>query len=134
MIYFLDTNICVYFLKGLYPSILENIQTKNPNNIKIPSIVKAELLYGAEKSQNKTKNLSNIFKFLEPFEIVSFDDESSITYSKIRAAMELKGAVIGPNDYLIAATVLAKNGTLATNNIKEFEKVKNLKIENWTVS
>jgi tRNA(fMet)-specific endonuclease VapC len=56
MNYFLDTNICVYFLKGLYPSVLENIQNTNPNNIKIPSIVKAELLYGAGKSQHKTKN------------------------------------------------------------------------------
>ena len=55
MIYYLDSNVCVYFLKGIYPSIMENIQNINPNNIKIPSIVKAELLYGAEKSQFKAK-------------------------------------------------------------------------------
>lgn len=133
MIYFLDTNICVYFLKGLYPVLLEIIQNTNPNNIKIPSIVKAELLYGAEKSQHKTKNIVSINRFLEPFEIVDFDDESSIAYSKIRAAMELKGSVIGPNDYIIAATVLARGGILVTNNVKEFKKVKNLKIENWTM-
>lgn len=133
MIYYLDTNICVYFLKGLYPSIMENIQITNPSNIKIPSIVKAELLYGAEKSQHKTKNLANINRFLEPFEIIPFDDDCSIVYSKIRSAMELKGSVMGPNDYIIAASVLAKNGILVTNNTKEFEKVKNLKIENWTV-
>ncbi len=131
MIYYLDTNICIYFLKGLYPSIMENIQNINPNNIKIPSIVKAELLYGAEKSQQKTKNLANIKRFLEPFEIIPFDDDCSIAYSKIRSAMELKGTVIGPNDYIVAATVLAKNGILVTNNTKEFKKVKNLKTENW---
>jgi len=133
MIYYLDSNICVYFLKGLYPSIMESIQITNPNNIKIPSIVKAELLYGAEKSQNKAKNLANINRFLEPFEIVPFDDDCSIVYSKIRSSMELKGTIIGPNDYIIAATVLAKNGILVTNNIKEFERVKSLKIENWIV-
>jgi len=133
MIYFLDTNICVYFLKGLYQSIVDNIQNTNPNNIKIPSIVKAELLYGAEKSQHKIRNLANINRFLEPFEIISFDDECAIAYSKIRASMELKGTIIGPNDYLIAATVLAKNATLVTNNTKEFKKVHNLKIENWTL-
>lgn len=133
MIYFLDTNICVYFLKGLYHSIADNIQNTNPNNIKISSIVKAELLYGAEKSQHKTKNLVNINRFLEPFEIISFDDDCSITYSKIRASMEHKGTIIGPNDYIIAATVLSRNAILVTNNTKEFKKVHNLKIENWTV-
>ena len=133
MIYYLDSNICVYFLKGLYPSIMENIQKINPNNIKIPSIVKAELLYGAEKSQQKSKNLSNINRFLEPFEIIPFDDDCSIIYSRIRSSMELKGTIIGPNDYIIAATVLAKNGILVTNNTKEFERIKSLKIENWIV-
>jgi len=133
MNYFLDTNICVYFLKGLHPSVLENIQNTNPNNIKIPSIVKAELLYGAEKSQHKTKNITNINRFLEPFEIISFDDDCSIIYSKIRSTLELKGTVIGPNDYIIAATTVAKNGILVTNNTKEFQRIKNLKIENWTV-
>jgi len=131
MIYYLDSNICVYFLKGLYPSIMENIQDINPNNIKIPSIVKAELLYGAEKSQQKSKNLSSINRFLEPFEIIPFDDDCSIVYSRIRSSMELKGTIIGPNDYIIAATVLAKNGILVTNNTKEFERIKSLKIENW---
>jgi len=133
MIYYLDSNICVYFLKGLYPSIMENIQKINPNNIKIPSIVKAELLYGAEKSQQKSKNLSNINRFLEPFEIIPFDDDCSIIYSRIRSSMEQKGTIIGPNDYIIAATVLAKNGILVTNNTKEFERIKSLKIENWIV-
>ena len=133
MIYYLDSNICVYFLKGLYPSIMKNIQNINPNNIKIPSIVKAELLYGAEKSQQKSKNLSNINRFLEPFEIIPFDDDCSIIYSRIRSSMELKGTIIGPNDYIIAATVLAKNGILVTNNTKEFERIKSLKIENWIV-
>ena len=133
MNYYLDSNICIYFLKGIYPSIKEKIVNTNPSTIKIPSIVKAELLYGAEKSQQKAKNLSTIKLFLEPFEIVPFDEECSIVYSKIRSAMELKGMVIGPNDIIIAATVFAKNGVLVTNNTKEFEKVKNLKLENWTV-
>ena len=133
MNYYLDSNICIYFLKGIYPSIKEKIVSTNPSTIKIPSIVKAELLYGAEKSQQKAKNLGTIKLFLEPFEIVPFDEECSIVYSKIRSAMELKGMIMGPNDYIIAAIVLAKNGVLVTNNTKEFEKVKNLKLENWTV-
>jgi len=131
VIYFLDSNVCVYFLKGLYPSIKENIRNTNPNNIKIPAIVKAELLYGAEKSQHKIKNLTNINRFFEPFEIVPFNDDCSIVYAKIRCEMEMKGAIIGPNDYIIAATVLANNGILVTNNTKEFGRVNHLRIENW---
>jgi tRNA(fMet)-specific endonuclease VapC len=132
MTYFLDTNTCIYFLKGSYPSVLENIQNRNPNTIKIPSIVKAELLYGAEKSRHKAKNLTAINRFLEPFEIISFDEDCAIVYSKIRATLELKGTVIGPNDYIIAAITVAKNGILVTNNTREFQRIKNLKIENWT--
>jgi tRNA(fMet)-specific endonuclease VapC len=132
MIYYLDTNICIYFLKGSSPKVMSQIKKISPNHIKIPAIVKAELLYGAEKSNNKISNLANANRFLEPFEIVPFDDECSITYSKIRSFLELKGDIIGPNDYIIASIVLANNGTLITNNEKEFKKVKNLKIDNWT--
>ena len=91
------------------------------------------ILWCWKKSQHKSKNLANINRFLEPFEIVPFDDVCSIVYSKIRSAMELKGTIMGPNDYIIAATVLAKNGILVTNNIKEFKRIKSLKVENWAL-
>jgi tRNA(fMet)-specific endonuclease VapC len=132
MKYFLDTNICIYFLKGSFPNVMEQIRNTNPNNIKIPSIVKAELLYGAEKSKNRTSNLTNVNMFLEPYEIISFNDECSKIYSQIRSSLESKGTIIGPNDYIIASTVLSNNGVLITNNVKEFKYIKNLKIENWT--
>lgn len=129
--YFLDTNICVYFLKGMHSKIKDKIATLNPKDIKIPSIVKAELLYGAEKSEKKKNNLKRIHAFLEPFEIINFDDESAAVYSAIRSTLEKKGITIGPNDYIIASVVIANNGTLVTNNIKEFKRIKNLKVENW---
>lgn len=132
MIYFLDSNICIYFLKGHYPKIKDQLKSINPNNIKIPSIVKAELLYGAEKSNKKTSNVDKISTFLEPFEIVPFNNESAVIYSRIRSSSELKGNVIGPNDYIIASIVMSNNGILVTNNEKEFKMIKNLKIENWT--
>jgi len=130
--YYLDTNICVYFLNGKYSQVKDRIQKTNPIQIKIPSIVKAELLYGAEKSQNKEKNIDLVIKFLEPFEIRDFDDNSSVQYSKIRAMLESKGTIIGPNDYIIASTVLSNGGILITNNVEEFKRVKGLRIENWT--
>jgi len=132
MSYFIDTNICIYFLKGLYPRILKEFRSIDPNQIKIPAIVKAELLYGAEKSKNRNENVSKVNNFLEPFEIVSFDDDASIVYANIRSSLEIKGKNIGPNDLIIASTVISNRGTLVTNNEKEFGNVKGLKIENWT--
>lgn len=131
MKYYLDTNICIYFLKGQYPNLLDSIMSHNPDNIKIASIVKAELLYGAEKSRKKDENLKKIKNFLLPFEIVAFDSSASAIYPEIRANLELSGSVIGPNDLIISATVLSRDGTLITDNEKEFRRVPGLKVENW---
>ena len=131
MKYFLDTNICIYYLKGMYPGIVKKLLSKNPEDIKIPSIVKAELFYGAEKSESKSKTKEKIIEFLLPFEIVGFNDEATEVYGKTREYLEKKGMIIGPNDLILASTVLSQNGTLITNNVKEFKRIKELKIENW---
>jgi len=132
MIYFLDTNICSYYLKGKYEKLFYKIQSQQPANLKIPSIVKAELYYGAEKGSNPDKTKKIIFDFLLPFEIIPFGNDESIVYSKIRAGLEKKGRIIGPNDLIIASIVIANNGVLITNNEKEFKNVSELKIQNWT--
>lgn len=131
MNFFLDTNICVYFLKGVYPRILREIRNLDPAAIKIPSIVKAELLFGAEKSKNRMDNIKSVHQFMAPFEIVGFDDDAAQRYAMIRSSLEQKGRSIGPNDLIIASTVLANNGILVTSNEKEFRNVKNLKTVNW---
>ena len=131
MKYFLDTNICIYFLKGTSGNLHKKFLQINPNDIKIPAIVKAELLYGVEKSEKKQKNLNFVNKFLFPFEIIPFDDQTSESYAKIRFALEKKGNIIGPNDLIIASIVLSNKGTLVTNNTREFKRVKGLKVVNW---
>ena len=132
MKYYLDTNICIYFLKAQKINLKNKILSENPNNIKIPSIVKAELLYGAEKSQRREENIDKVVQFLFPLEIIGFNDHESIEYSKISANLEIRGEIIGPNDLIIAAIVKANDGILITNNTKEFERVRDLKIEDWT--
>jgi tRNA(fMet)-specific endonuclease VapC len=131
MTYFLDTNICIYYLNGKYPNILKEIKNRNPKSIKIASIVKAELLYGAEKSAQKKINIDNIEKFLTPYELVNFDDISAQVYSIIRVKTEVKGRTVVPNDLIVASTVIAHGGILVTNNEKEFRKIENLVITNW---
>jgi tRNA(fMet)-specific endonuclease VapC len=111
--------------------LLLRIKKHNPGDIKIASVVKAELLYGAEKSVKVKENIKKVNDFLFPYEIVGFDDNSAVIYSQIRSQLEKKGDLIGPNDLLIASTVIVNDGILVTNNVKEFKKVKLLKIENW---
>jgi len=129
--FFLDTNTCIYFLKGTYRSILEEFKKRKPEEIKIPSMVKAELLLGVEKSERREQNLHIYSKFLEPFEIVGFDDDAAMLYAKIRASLEKKGELIGPNDMIIAATVMAKKGILISHNVKEFKQISGLLLEDW---
>ncbi len=133
MKYFLDTNICIYFLKGKNVSLKKKLLSYKPTDIKIPSIVKAELLVGAEKSERKKENFDKINRLLLPLEVIGFNDLESIEYSKIRASLEKKGEVIGPNDIIIASIVKANNGVLVTNNTKEFKRVKGLKIKDWSI-
>ncbi len=134
MTYFLDTNICIYFMKGKDLNLKNRILSENPNSIKIPSMVKAELLYGAEKSKRRDDNIEKVSHFLFPLEIIDFGDSESIEYSKIRSDLEKNGRIIGPDDLVIAAIVKACNGILVTHNTREFSRVKGLSIEDWTIA
>jgi tRNA(fMet)-specific endonuclease VapC len=128
---FLDTNTCIYYLKGLYISVLEEFKKHKPSEIKIPAMVKAELLLGVEKSMQRAKNHEKYCQFLEPFEIVAFDDAASVHYARIRAGLEKEGKIIGPNDLIIAATVVSRKGTLVSHNTKEFQNVPGLLLADW---
>ena len=128
---YLDSNICIYYLTGKYPVITENIKKTDPVHIKIPSLVKAELITGALKSKKQTENLQIINTFLAYFEVIPFGDNESEVYAEIRASLEPEGRIIGPNDLIIASTVMANNGTLITNNEKEFRRVNHLRVHNW---
>lgn len=129
--YYLDTNTCIYFLNGLSESIKDKILSTSPSEIVIPSIVKAELLLGAYKSKSKGSTLEKVERFLQPFEIVPFDDQMTYCYADIRSYLESRGKIIGPNDILIAAIVRFHEGTLITNNVDEFKRIPGLKVENW---
>ncbi len=132
MNYYLDTDICIFALQGRFPAVQQWIESFSPDKIKILSIVKAELLLGVLKSHNPKHVQEIVERFLGPFEVISFCDQSSLIYPKIRHSLEKAGQSIGPNDLLIAATVLANHGTLVTHNVKEYNRVANLRIQDWT--
>ena len=131
--YFVDSNTCIYFLNGKFPSVREKFLSVSPKEIKISSVVKGELLLGAFKSHTREKTTKKVEKFLKPFEIVDFTDKMSYAYAEIRKDLELAGTPIGANDLFIAAIALYEKATLITHNRDEFSRVKDLKIEDWVV-
>ncbi|MBQ6774482.1 MAG: type II toxin-antitoxin system VapC family toxin [Synergistaceae bacterium] len=131
-VYYLDSNICIFYLRNPEGVLAQKIISIDPECIKLSAIVKAELLVGAFKSARRDENLKQVLNFCDSFEIVPFDDSLTVTYGKMQARLELQGMKIGFNDTLIAATVLAHNGILVTNNTKEFSRVDGLTLEDWT--
>ena len=131
MSWFLDSNICIECLRGRTPLIKQTLQSLEPAQIKIPSMVKAELIHGAAKSADPKRNRELVELLLAPFEMVAFDNAAAVEYGQIRHSLEQKGKIIGFNDLIIAATVKAQNGTLVTSNMREFSRVENLKLEDW---
>jgi tRNA(fMet)-specific endonuclease VapC len=132
MEYLLDTNICIYIIKKRPASVLKKFESLSPGDVAISSITLAELYYGIMKSSNPRKNQEALDKFLIPLEILEFDYAATIEYGKIRADLEKKGTPIGPLDTLIASHAKSLNLALVTNNEKEFERIPDLKIKNWT--
>lgn len=132
MMYFLDTNTCIDFLRNLSESVRSRFLSVPLNEIKIPVVVKAELLLGAYKS-TKPETLERTKQFLELFEVIPFSDEMSYTYAKIRKELEVKGNKIGANDLFIAASALNKGAVLVTHNTREFIRIDGLKLDDWNI-
>lgn len=131
MMRLLDTNTCIYFLNKASDRIIDQFKKFSPSRIKLSSITVAELFFGAEKSKAKKKNWQIVESFVSTFEIIPFDGESSRIYAKIRASLEEAGTPIGPMDLLIASISLVNDFVLVTNNIKEFKRIKKIRLESW---
>lgn len=131
MKYLLDTNICIYIIKKKPESVLKKITKLDPQQMGISSVTWSELIYGAEKSQLREKNLEALKKFIVPFEVFSFSEKEAEKAGEIRAELERIGKPIGPYDILIAAHAKTLNLTLVTHNEKEFHRIKGLKVETW---
>jgi tRNA(fMet)-specific endonuclease VapC len=97
----------------------------------ISSITLSELIYGAEKSSHPNKNLDTIEKFISHLEVLSYDPTASQQYGRIKSQLERKGQMIGENDLHIAAHAISRSLTLVSNNLRGFERIPNLDLENW---
>jgi tRNA(fMet)-specific endonuclease VapC len=127
----LDTNACIGFLSGRAQRVLARIREADPADLRLCSIVKAELLFGARKSARPSENLARLGAFFAPFQSLPLDDRAADHAGRIRAALQADGTPIGPNDLLIASIALAQDLTLVTHNLSEFGRVQGLRIEDW---
>ena len=128
--FLLDTNIWIGLARG-NRGLRDRMALLKPSQIVCCSVVRAELLFGARKSQRVNANLDGLARLLEPFQSLAFDDAAAGHYGLIRACLEAAGTPVGANDLLIASIALAHDCVLVTRNSREFERVPGLRVEVW---
>ena len=128
--YLLDTDICIFFLKGRY-GLVEKIDAVGKENCFISEITIAELLFGAENSQNHVKHIKEVEFFEKEFKILPINS-SLRTYAKEKVRLRKNGTPVAEFDLLIAASALSNGLIAVTRNVSHFSKIQNLRIENWT--
>lgn len=133
MRYLLDTNVCVMYLNGRSTSVRDRLLSVPLEDMAVCSVVKAELFYGALRSNNPTRSLERQQEFLGRFASLPFGDEAASVCGQIRERLASAGTPIGAYDLQIAAIALANNLTLVTHNTREFERVEGLQVEDWEV-
>ena len=128
MAFLLDTNAWIAYLKSATSSIRARLESLTPTDVVLCSVVKAELLHGAQKYGDRPRRLAILAETFAPYASLPFDDAAAVAYATIRHELEIAGEVIGPNDLMIAAIAQANNLTLVTHNAAEFGRIASLKI------
>ena len=134
MLYLLDTNHWIAFLKGFDKSLGVRIERTASDQVVTCSIVRAELLHGAEKYGNRDARVQLIDQTIEPYKSFAFDDAAAAKYAGVRHSLEVIGKSIGPYDLQIAAICLANDLVLVTGNTREYTRVGGLTLEDWSSS
>lgn len=127
--FLLDTNIIIAYFKGSH--VIKEKILSNINEIAVSTLVIAELNYGAKSSQQPEKNLEKLSRFIEIIRVIPFGLSCAIKFGDIKSKLRAIGKPTGEVDALIAATAITHDAILVTNNLKHFENIEELKVENW---
>lgn len=130
MIYLLDTDTCVYWLRGQV-SVRHKIDAVEPVDLAISIISVAELYYGAECSNRPVHNLTIVDDFVNGLNKLNIEKQVAHLFASLKAELRRKGKLIEDFDLLIAATALFYEMTLVTNSVQHFSRFAELRIENW---
>ncbi len=131
--YLLDTNMCIFTIKNK-PAQVREAFNQHEGQLCISTVTLMELIYGAEKSAMPDKNLKVIEGFSARLEVLEYDTEAAIHSGQLRAELAKKGTPIGPYDQMIAGHARSRGLIVVTNNLKEFERVPGLRVEDWVNS
>ena len=129
--YMLDTNMCIYLRQNRPPEVTTRFRQMQHGDAVLSVITYGELLYGAERSQQRTRALESLARLVSLLPVLLLPDEAASAYGEIRTALEKRGEMIGGNDLWIAAHAKSAGLTLVTNNEREFKRVPGLKLQNW---
>ena len=130
--YLLDTNLCIRVIRDRPPGLRPRFSAE-ADALCTSDVVLYELLYGAERSGRPAEVRQEVERFAARLSVLPFDDEAAAHSAEIRAALERKGAVIGPYDLMIAGHARSRGLVVVTGNLKEFQRVDGLRAEDWLV-
>jgi tRNA(fMet)-specific endonuclease VapC len=131
LIRLLDTNACIQLWQRKNLTVRRHFSQYSPSDIALCSVVKAELLFGALRSEQKENNLQLLQKLFAPLQSFDFDDVAAEHYAQIRTDLTVQGCLIGANDLMIAAIARANQVILITHNTGEFSRVQGLAVVDW---
>jgi len=129
--YLLDSNVCIRYLTQRSPAIIARLQAIPLAEIAVCAVVKAEMFYGAMKSDRRSTTAGPLVLFFSAFVSLPFDDASANAFGRIRADLAKHGTPIGPYDLQIAAIALANSLILVTSNTRAFARVPGLRLDDW---
>ena len=125
---------CIACLRRKPSTVVARLRGQSPDDVALCSVVRAELLFGAERSREPVNERAVVERFLEPFISLPFDDQAASHYAQTRHALERAGQRIGAHDLKLAAIALARSLTVVTHNVSEFPRVTGLLWEDWESS
>jgi tRNA(fMet)-specific endonuclease VapC len=128
--YMLDTNICIYVIKSRPAGLRERFNSL-ADQLCISAITLAEIIYGAEKSARPVENLAIIEQFAARLDILPFGERAATHYGQLRAELERAGHPVGLHDMMIGGHARSEGLTLVSNNLREFQRMAGLRLENW---
>jgi len=129
--YLIDTNTCIYYIKGKY-NLNKTFEKVDPDNCFISEITLAELKFGVENSEKKDKNQKALDNFLIGVKIVPIFHSLDL-YAKEKSRLRKVGTLIDDFDLLIGVTSVTHNLTMVTNNTDHFKRIRGITLEDWTI-
>tara|TARA_R110000868_G_scaffold10639_3_gene51585 strand:- start:2553 stop:2957 length:405 start_codon:yes stop_codon:yes gene_type:complete len=129
--YLLDTDIIIYFLNNRHPHLSERILATDLDALHTSIINRSELYYGYFKAEKRKKHLQELDEFSALLPMLAFCESSSRIFAEQKAKLIKTGNILADMDLMIASIAMANDMTLVSNNTKHFNRLKNLRLENW---